>query len=111
MRIRSLVIVAGFAGTLVMTQLMASAFADPKSQSLTQAEQFLGAYMQTNQKVAACMKGKGLSYDARLAKVDVIDAFSTIPEAELTANLGRTRKSSFATPTATIGASRCTRCA
>jgi hypothetical protein len=84
MRIRHVVLIVGITGTLVTTQLVGSALADPKPDLLAQAKQVLASYGQTNQMVAACMRSKGLSYDARLTKLDVIDAFSIIPPNEVT---------------------------
>jgi len=58
MRIRHVVLIVGITGTLVTTQLVGSALADPKPDLLAQAKQVLASYGQTNQMVAACMRSK-----------------------------------------------------
>lgn len=83
MNIRSVVAVAGLAGTLVITQLVGSALAASTPDPTTQGKKLLASYDQTNKQLATCMHGQGLAFDAGLAKSDVVDAFSVALEGNL----------------------------
>jgi hypothetical protein len=79
MRIRNAIAVFGITGVLIVGQLVGNAFAATSTDSLAQAKQLLNTYRKTNQKVAVCVQGKGLSYNAAVTRDDVADAFSIIP--------------------------------
>lgn len=83
MKMRNAIAVVGVTGALIVGQFVGNAFADTTTDSLTQAKTLLSSYQQTNDKVAACMRGKNLSYNAGLMKEDVWDAFSLIPPGEM----------------------------
>lgn len=84
MRIRSALVIAGIAGTFVLTFSAGSVLAAPTPDPMTQVNQLLASYEQTNQRLAVCMKGKGLEFNPRLAKSDIVDAFGIVPKDALT---------------------------
>ncbi|WP_328471665.1 hypothetical protein OHA21_07810 [Actinoplanes sp. NBC_00393] len=83
MRIRSAGVLVGITATLIVSQLVGSAFAEPKPDPTAHARELLVFYGKTNQWLATCMNGKGLEFHPGLAKADVIDAYSSVPESEV----------------------------
>jgi hypothetical protein len=85
MKIRTVILGAGAVGTLILTQLAGAGIAQPNPDPMSGARQLLAAYVQTNAKLANCMRAKGLSYDGGVVKSDVVDAFQDIPANQLSA--------------------------
>lgn len=82
MKILNAVAVAGIVGTFALTQLIGSAFAVPPSDPLTDGQNLLASYEQTNKQLGSCMHDRELGFNDEVTKTDVTDAFRPVMEAD-----------------------------
>ncbi|GAB3818804.1 hypothetical protein [Micromonospora zhanjiangensis] len=80
MQIRKVLVLTGIVAAVGLAAFAGVATADSTPDPTVQAEKLLASYGKTNQKLAACMKEKGLPFNGGLAKSDVVDAFGTIDQ-------------------------------